>query len=228
MLYLLLILFCCCNVERWTCRYAFHCTLCTTFILCMWQICFHLIWFDYILDLKIIHVSGDLNTVLSSRGITRRSIIPTRPRTTSPLTSFPTWWLRGARTCSVTCCIAPCCTTGPATPTSRTFSEPARTMRSWVMYVVFRTCSRHTLQISKKIHWPKKLVKCWSHEMFHTHKKLISLKCCAQLCLHPYWWAFLLCQDNSSTWQVWHINKLIKQHDHYTGAPCAGDNKSLL
>jgi hypothetical protein len=25
--------------------------------------------------------------------------------------------------------------------------------------------------------------------------------------------------------QVWHIKKLIKQHDHYTGAPCAGDNK---
>jgi hypothetical protein len=24
---------------------------------------------------------------------------------------------------------------------------------------------------------------------------------------------------------VWHIKKLIKQHDHYTGAPFAGDNK---
>jgi hypothetical protein len=23
---------------------------------------------------------------------------------------------------------------------------------------------------------------------------------------------------------LWHINKLIKQHDHYTGVPCAGDN----
>ena len=31
-----------------------------------------------------------------------------------------------------------------------------------------------------------------------------------------------------STWQVWHIKKLIKQHDHYTGAPCAGDNKRPL
>ncbi|XP_071200971.1 CTD small phosphatase-like protein 2-A isoform X3 [Salvelinus alpinus] len=30
--------------------------------------------------------------------------------------------------------------------------------------------------------------------------------------------------DNPSTGQVWHIKKLIKQHDHYTGAPCAGDN----
>jgi hypothetical protein len=26
----------------------------------------------------------------------------------------------------------------------------------------------------------------------------------------------------------WIINKLIKQHDHYTGAPCAGDNKKPL
>jgi hypothetical protein len=24
---------------------------------------------------------------------------------------------------------------------------------------------------------------------------------------------------------MWHIKKLIKQHDHYTGAPCVGDNK---
>jgi hypothetical protein len=37
--------------------------------------------------------------------------------------------------------------------------------------------------------------------------------------------AFLLYQDNPSTWQVWHIKKLIKQHDHYSGVPCAGDNK---
>ena len=27
---------------------------------------------------------------------------------------------------------------------------------------------------------------------------------------------------------MWHIKKLIKQYDHYTGAPCAGDNKRLL
>ncbi|CDQ60446.1 unnamed protein product [Oncorhynchus mykiss] len=27
---------------------------------------------------------------------------------------------------------------------------------------------------------------------------------------------------------VWHIKKLIKQHDHYTGAPCAGDIKRPL
>jgi hypothetical protein len=27
---------------------------------------------------------------------------------------------------------------------------------------------------------------------------------------------------------LWHIKKLIKQHDHYTGAPCAGDNKRPL
>ena len=27
---------------------------------------------------------------------------------------------------------------------------------------------------------------------------------------------------------MWHIKKLIKQHDHYTGAPCAGDNKRPL
>ena len=36
--------------------------------------------------------------------------------------------------------------------------------------------------------------------MFHTHKKRISLKFCAQI-------SFLLCQDNPSTWQVWDINK---------------------
>jgi hypothetical protein len=34
--------------------------------------------------------------------------------------------------------------------------------------------------------------------------------------------------DNPSPWQVWHIKKLIKQHDHYTGAPCAGNNKRPL
>ena len=39
---------------------------------------------------------------------------------------------------------------------------------------------------------------------------------------------FLLCQDNPSTGQVWHIKKLMKQHDHYTGALCAGDNKRPL
>jgi hypothetical protein len=27
---------------------------------------------------------------------------------------------------------------------------------------------------------------------------------------------------------VWHIKRLIKQHDHYTGAPCAADNKRQL
>jgi hypothetical protein len=27
---------------------------------------------------------------------------------------------------------------------------------------------------------------------------------------------------------VWYITKLIKQHDFYTGAPCAGDNKRPL
>ena len=27
---------------------------------------------------------------------------------------------------------------------------------------------------------------------------------------------------------MWHIKKLIKQHDHYTGAPCAGDIKRTL
>ena len=40
--------------------------------------------------------------------------------------------------------------------------------------------------------------------------------------------AFLLCLDNPSTWQVWHINKMIDQHDHYTGAPCTGDNNNTL
>uniref|UniRef100_A0A8C7H8J6 Zinc finger protein 865 n=1 Tax=Oncorhynchus kisutch TaxID=8019 RepID=A0A8C7H8J6_ONCKI len=40
--------------------------------------------------------------------------------------------------------------------------------------------------------------------------------------------SFLLCQDNLSPLQVGHIKKLIKQHDHYTGAPCAGDNKRPL
>ena len=42
--------------------------------------------------------------------------------------------------------------------------------------------------------------------------------------VQPCLWIFLLCQDNPSTWQVWHI----KQHDHYTGEPCAGDNKRPL
>ena len=65
-------------------------------------------------------------------------------------------------------------------------------------------------------------------EMFHTHKKLISIKWCAQMCLHPCYWAFLLCQDNPSIWQVWHIKKLSKQNDHCTGAPYSGDNKRLL
>ena len=27
---------------------------------------------------------------------------------------------------------------------------------------------------------------------------------------------------------MWHINNLIKQHDYYTGAPCAGDDKRPL
>ena len=58
--------------------------------------------------------------------------------------------------------------------------------------------------------------------------KKVSLKCCAQICLHPCQWAFLLCQDNPSTWQVWYIKWLIKQHDHYTCAPCAGENKRPL
>jgi hypothetical protein len=38
----------------------------------------------------------------------------------------------------------------------------------------------------------------------------------------------ILSQDNPSTWQMWHIKKLITQHDHYTGAHCAGDNKRPL
>jgi hypothetical protein len=46
--------------------------------------------------------------------------------------------------------------------------------------------------------------------------------------LHPCEWAFLLCQDNTSIWQVWHIKELIKWHDHDAGAPCAGDNKRTL
>jgi hypothetical protein len=41
-------------------------------------------------------------------------------------------------------------------------------------------------------------------------------------------WAFVLYQDNPSTWQVWHIQKLIKLHDHYTGAPWAEDNRRSL
>ena len=61
--------------------------------------------------------------------------------------------------------------------------------------------------------------------MFHVHKKLISQKCSPQICLYSCWWSFLFCQDNLSTRQVWHIKKLIKQHNHYTCAPCAGDSK---
>ena len=70
------------------------------------------------------------------------------------------------------------------------------------------------------IHWPKiwtQHVKCWSQvswaeikdpEMFLTHKKLILLKCRAQICLHPCQWAFLLWQCNPFIWHVWHIKKL--------------------
>ena len=64
--------------------------------------------------------------------------------------------------------------------------------------------------------------------MFHTHKKCISFIFCALICWHPCSWECLLCQDNPSIWQEWHIKKLIKQHDHYTGARCAGDNKRPL
>ena len=63
--------------------------------------------------------------------------------------------------------------------------------------------------------------------MFHIQKKLISPKWCAEICLPGCWQAFLLCQDSPSTWQVWNIKK-IKQHDHYTSTPCAGDNKRPL
>ena len=78
-----------------------------------------------------------------------------------------------------------------------------------------------------------KSVKCtcsWAEmipEMFQMHKKLISLKF---LCTHLFTSllvTILLCQGNPSTWLVWHIKKLIKQH-LYTGAPCAGDNKMPL
>ena len=41
-----------------------------------------------------------------------------------------------------------------------------------------------------------------------------------------YRWIINIQKGNRYTWQVCHIKKLIKQHDHYTDAPCAEDNKS--
>ena len=73
-------------------------------------------------------------------------------------------------------------------------------------------------------------VKCWSNVSWAEIKyprKCVSLKC-AQICLHCCEWAFLICLDNPYAWQVWYIKKLIKQYDHYTGAPCAGDKRPLL
>jgi hypothetical protein len=64
--------------------------------------------------------------------------------------------------------------------------------------------------------WNKRSQKCSIRT-----KKLISLIWCAQMCLYPCKWAFLLWQDNPHTWQVWHIkirsswlNSMIITHVH--------------
>ena len=46
--------------------------------------------------------------------------------------------------------------------------------------------------------------------------------------LHPLVSISPLQRDNPSTCQVWHIKNLIKQRDHYTGAPCAVEKRPLL
>ncbi len=55
--------------------------------------------------------------------------------------------------------------------------------------------------------------------LFLCTKISISLKYCSQICLNLCWWALLLCRDNPSTSQVWHIKMLIRQYDYCTGVP---------
>ena len=49
---------------------------------------------------------------------------------------------------------------------------------------------------------------------------------CFQPCLKQYYVFYLHISLKGKSFR--HIKKLIKQHDHYTGAPCVGDNKSPL
>jgi hypothetical protein len=59
--------------------------------------------------------------------------------------------------------------------------------------------------------------------MFHTHKKFISLKFVHKFVHIPVSEHFSFAR----LIQMWHIKTTIK-HDHFTDAPCAGDNKRLL
>ena len=63
-------------------------------------------------------------------------------------------------------------------------------------------------------------------EMLQTHISLF-LKFCAQICLHPCSWAFLLCQDNPSTWQLWHswLNRIIIRQVHLVMGTMKGHSK---
>ena len=64
-------------------------------------------------------------------------------------------------------------------------------------------------------------VKCWSHaswaeikdlrKFLYAQKSLFLSHFVQAFFLHPCLWAFLLCHDNPSTWQMWHI-KLYEVH----------------
>ena len=67
---------------------------------------------------------------------------------------------------------------------------------------------------------------CWSHvsraEIKTNVSYTTSLKCCVQMFEHLSFAKIIHSPE------VWHIKKLIKQHDHYKSEPCAGDNKRPL
>ncbi len=50
-------------------------------------------------------------------------------------------------------------------------------------------------------------------------KAYLSQIYCSQICLNMCYRALLLCRDNLSTSQVWHIQMLIRQHECCRGVP---------
>ena len=62
--------------------------------------------------------------------------------------------------------------------------------------------------------------------VFHMHKKLISRNCLHTFVYNPVTEYFFFDKIVNPPDKC--VKELIKQHDNFTGAPCAGDNKRPL
>lgn len=61
----------------------------------------------------------------------------------------------------------------------------------------------------------------WPQRFLYTHKRHFSLKYCSST-VKSLWWAPVLCQENRSTFQVWHNEMLTRLHNY-----CTGNHSSL-